>query len=55
MEAYFKKPGVRLFLGNVIDVLRQLPEESVDLFNLIMNKLTCGCLIYLTFNISRRY
>lgn len=48
MEAYFKKPGIRLFLGNVIDVLGQLPEASVDLifadppYFLSNDGFTCG-------------
>jgi len=47
VEAYFKKVGVRLFLGDVIDVLNQLPEEGVDLifsdppYNLSNGGFTC--------------
>ncbi len=47
MEAYFKKVGLRLFLGDVVEVLNQLPEESVDLifadppYNLSNGGFTC--------------
>ncbi|MCK4752830.1 MAG: site-specific DNA-methyltransferase [Planctomycetes bacterium] len=47
MEAYYRKTGVRLFLGDVIEVLGQLPEESVDLifadppYNLSNGGFTC--------------
>ena len=47
MEAYFKKAGVRLFLGDAVEVLNQLPEDSVDLvfsdppYNLSNDGFTC--------------
>jgi site-specific DNA-methyltransferase (adenine-specific) len=47
MEAYFKEIGIRLFRGDVIDVLNSLPEKSVDLifadppYNLSNGGFTC--------------
>ena len=47
MEAYFKEIGIRLFQGDVIDVLNSLPEKSVDLifadppYNLSNDGFTC--------------
>jgi len=47
MEAYFKEIGIRLFRGDVIDVLNSLPEKSVDLifadppYNLSNDGFTC--------------
>ncbi len=47
MEVYFKEFGLRLFLGDVIDTLEQLPEESMDLifvdppYNLSNDGFTC--------------
>ncbi len=47
MNAHFKRNGVRLYLGDVIDVLKQLPDESVDLifadppYNLSNDGFTC--------------
>jgi site-specific DNA-methyltransferase (adenine-specific) len=47
MKAYFSDIGVRLYLGDVIEVLSQLPEESIDLifadppYNLSNNGFTC--------------
>jgi len=47
MEAYFKEIGIKLFLGDVIDVLNSLPEQSVDLifadppYNLSNDGFTC--------------
>ena len=32
MKAYFSDIGIRLYLGDVIEVLSELPEESIDLF-----------------------
>ena len=47
MEAYFKEIGIRLFRGDVIDVLNSLPEKCVDLifadppYNLSNGGFTC--------------
>jgi len=47
MKAYFSDIGVRLYLGDVIEVLNQLPEESIDLifadppYNLSNDGFTC--------------
>ena len=47
MEAYYKKTGIRLFHGDVIEVLNTLPNESVDLifadppYNLSNGGFTC--------------
>jgi site-specific DNA-methyltransferase (adenine-specific) len=47
MKAYFSDIGVRLYLGDVIEVLSQLPEESIDLifadppYNLSNDGFTC--------------
>jgi site-specific DNA-methyltransferase (adenine-specific) len=47
MEVYFKNNGVRLFLGDAIEVLNQMPEESIDLifsdppYNLSNDGFTC--------------
>lgn len=47
MEAYFTEIGIRLFRGDVIDVLNSLPEKSVDLifadppYNLSNDGFTC--------------
>jgi len=47
LEAYYKETGVRLYLGDVVDVLNQLPEESTDLifadppYNLSNGGFTC--------------
>ncbi len=47
MEAYFKETGIRLFRGDVIDVLNSLPDKSVDLifadppYNLSNDGFTC--------------
>jgi len=47
MEAFFKKVGVRLFLGDVLDILDQLPENCIDLifadppYNLSNGGFTC--------------
>jgi DNA modification methylase len=31
MKAYYTQRGVRIFNGDVIEVLNALPEESIDL------------------------
>jgi len=31
MEAYFNRKAIRLYLGDIIDILNQLLEESIDL------------------------
>ncbi len=31
MEAYFKEINVRLFLGDVVETLNQLPEKVIDM------------------------
>ncbi len=47
MEAYFKKNKVRLYFGDVIKTLNQLPDESIDLifadppYNLSNDGFTC--------------
>lgn len=47
MKAYFSKNKVRLFLGDIIETLNQLPEESIDLifadppYNLSNDGFTC--------------
>lgn len=47
MEAYFKKTGVRLFLGDAVETMKALPKESVDLifadppYNLSNGGFTC--------------
>lgn len=47
MEAYFKKNKVRLYFGDAIETLNQLPDESVDLifadppYNLSNDGFTC--------------
>ena len=47
MEAYFKEIGIRLYLGDVIEVLGKLPETSIDLifadppYNLSNGGFTC--------------
>jgi site-specific DNA-methyltransferase (adenine-specific) len=47
MKAYFKETGVRLFLGDVVEVLNQLPKENIDLifadppYNLSNDGFTC--------------
>jgi len=47
MEAYFSLKGVRLFCGDVIDMLGQFPKESIDLifadppYNLSNDGFTC--------------
>ncbi len=47
MKAYFSKNKVRLFLGDIIETLNQLPEESIDLifadppYNLSNGGFTC--------------
>jgi len=47
LKAYFSKNRVRLYLGNVVDTLNQLPEESIDLifadppYNLSNGGFTC--------------
>ncbi len=47
MDAYFQEIGIRLFRGDVIDVLNSLPEKSVDLifadppYNLSNDGFTC--------------
>ena len=47
MEAYFKEIGIRLFLGDVVNVLSSLPKESADLvfadppYNLSNDGFTC--------------
>ena len=47
LETYFKEIGLRLFLGDVIETLNQLPEESIDLmfadppYNLSNDGFTC--------------
>jgi len=47
MKAYFSDIGIRLYLGDVIEVLNKLPEESIDLifadppYNLSNDGFTC--------------
>ena len=47
MDAYFKKVGIRLFLGDAVKILNQVPEESIDLifadppYNLSNGGFTC--------------
>ncbi|WP_456465703.1 DNA-methyltransferase [Desulfurobacterium sp.] len=47
MEAFFKDKGVRLYLGNTLKILDELPENSVDLifadppYNLSNDGFTC--------------
>jgi site-specific DNA-methyltransferase (adenine-specific) len=47
MNAYFSDIGIRLYLGDVIEVLKKLPEESIDLifadppYNLSNDGFTC--------------
>ena len=47
MEAYFKEINVRLFLGDVVKTLNQLPEKVIDLifadppYNLSNDGFTC--------------
>ena len=47
LKTYFKEIGIRLFLGEVIETLNQLPEESIDLifadppYNLSNDGFTC--------------
>ena len=47
MEAYYTEIGVRIYLGDVIETLNQLPEESIDLifsdppYNLSNDGFTC--------------
>ncbi len=47
MKAYFSDIGIRLYLGDVIEVLSRLPEESIDLifadppYNLSNDGFTC--------------
>jgi len=47
LEAYFKEIGIRLYLGDVIEVLSKLPEASIDLifadppYNLSNGGFTC--------------
>ncbi len=47
MKAYFSDIGIRLYLGDVIEVLSKLPEESIDLifadppYNLSNDGFTC--------------
>lgn len=46
-QAYYSKIGVRLFNGDVIEVLKTLPQESIDLifadppYNLSNGGFTC--------------
>ncbi len=47
MKAHFKETGVRLFLGDVVEILNRLPKESIDLifadppYNLSNDGFTC--------------
>ncbi|GAW87444.1 site-specific DNA-methyltransferase (adenine-specific) [Bathymodiolus platifrons methanotrophic gill symbiont] len=47
MEAYFRENGIRLYLGDVVNTLNQLPEESIGLifadppYNLSNDGFTC--------------
>lgn len=47
MEAYFKKNKIRLYLGDIVNTLGELPEASIDLifadppYNLSNNGFTC--------------
>ncbi len=47
MKAYFSDIGIRLYLGDVIEVLKELPKESIDLvfadppYNLSNDGFTC--------------
>lgn len=47
MNTYFKKTGIRLFLGDAVKILNQMPEESIDLifadppYNLSNGGFTC--------------
>lgn len=47
MNAYFSEIGIRLYLGDVIEVLKEFPEESIDLifadppYNLSNDGFTC--------------
>ena len=47
MRAYFSEIGLRIYLGDAIEILKQLPEESVDLifadppYNLSNDGFTC--------------
>lgn len=47
MEAYFKEIGIRLYLGDVVEILSQLPSKCIDLifadppYNLSNDGFTC--------------
>jgi len=47
LEAYYRRKGIRLYLGNALEILDQLPDESVDLifadppYNLSNDGFTC--------------
>ena len=47
MEAYFSYTGIRIYLGDVIEILDQIPDESIDLifadppYNLSNDGFTC--------------
>jgi len=47
MKAYFSERGIRLYLGDVVEILKELPEESIDLifadppYNLSNDGFTC--------------
>ncbi len=47
LEAYYKEIGIRIYLGDVLDVLGKLPKESIDLifadppYNLSNDGFTC--------------
>jgi site-specific DNA-methyltransferase (adenine-specific) len=47
LEAYFNEIGIRLYLGDVVETLNQLPEESIDFifadppYNLSNDGFTC--------------
>ncbi len=47
MEAYFKETGIRLYLGDVVEILKQLPSKCIDLifadppYNLSNDGFTC--------------
>ena len=47
MEAFYREKGVRLYLGDVIEVLSKLPDDCIDLifadppYNLSNDGFTC--------------
>jgi site-specific DNA-methyltransferase (adenine-specific) len=47
LEAYYRRRGIRLYLGNTLEILDKLPDESIDLifadppYNLSNDGFTC--------------